>query len=159
MADKFETQKYPRREVLALAGTGVLAVAGIGLFPGAASADAAAVSKAIMKRIGDKSMKSGRITLELPQIAENGNTVPIGFEVDSPMTDGDYVKAVHIFAEKNPFPDVATFRFTPGNGKAKVSTRMRMLKSQNIVAVAEMSDGSVYTAKKAVKVTIGGCGG
>ena len=159
MADKLKPHTYERREVLALAGTGVIAVAGISLFPVTASADAAAVSKAVMKRIGDKSTKSGRITLELPQIAENGNTVPIGFEVESPMTDSDYVKAVHIFAEKNPSPEVATFRFTPANGKAKVSTRMRLLKSQNIVAVAEMSDGSVYMVKKAVKVTIGGCGG
>lgn len=159
MADKLKPHTYKRREVLVLAGTGVIAVAGIGLFPGVASADAAAVAKAIKKLIGDKPMKSGRITLELPQIAENGNTVPIGFEIDSPMTDSDYVKAVHIFAEKNPNPDVATYRFTPSNGKAKVSTRMRMIKSQNIIAVAEMSDGSVYMAKKAVKVTIGGCGG
>lgn len=159
MADKLKPHTYDRRKVLALAGTGVIAVAGIGLFPGAASADAAAVAKAIKKLIGDKSTKSGRIKLELPEIAENGNTVPVGFEVESPMTDSDYVKAVHLFAEKNPAPDVATYRFSPGSGKAKVSTRMRLLKSQNIVAVAEMSDGSIYMVKKAVKVTIGGCGG
>ena len=159
MADKLKPHTYERREVLALAGTGVIVVAGIGLFPVTASADATAVAKAIKKLIGDKPTKSGRITLELPQIAENGNTVPIGFEIDSPMTDSDYVKAVHIFAEGNPNPDVASYRFTPGTGKAKVSTRMRMIKSQNIVAVAEMSDGSVYMTKKAVKVTIGGCGG
>ena len=75
------------------------------------------------------------------------------------MTAEDYVKAVHIYADGNPVPNVATFRFSPESGKARVSTRMRMRKSQNIVAVAEMSDGSVYMGKKAVKVTIGGCGG
>ena len=159
MSVQFNTQNILRRDVLALAGTGVVAVSSIGLFAGDAMADPAAVAKAIKDRIGGKKSMAGNITLELPQIAENGNTVPIGFEVDSPMTDSDYVKAVHIFAEKNPSPEVATFRFTPANGKAKVSTRMRLLKSQNIVAVAEMSDGSVYMVKKAVKVTIGGCGG
>ena len=159
MADKFETQKYPRRKVLALAGTGIIAVAGIGILPGAANADAAAVAKAIKEMIGDKKTKTGRIKMELPQIAENGNTVPMGFEVESPMTESDYVKAVHIFAEKNPQPYVATYRFTPDSGKAKVSTRMRLRKTQNVVAVAEMSDGSVYMVKTPVKVTIGGCGG
>ncbi len=159
MADKIETQKYPRRDFLSMAGKGAIVVAGVGILPGAANADTAAVAKAIKKLIGDKKTKVGRINLELPQIAENGNTVPMGFEVESPMTDSDYVKAVHIFAEKNPAPNVATFRFTPSNGKAKVSTRMRLMKSQNVVAVAEMSEGSVYMVKTPVKVTIGGCGG
>ena len=140
---------------MAFLSTGVIAVAGIGLFPGGARADHLPrhipVAQAIKDKIGDKPTKSGRITLELPQIAENGNTVPMGFEIESPMTEGDYVKVVHIFAEKNPNPNVASFRFTPGSGKAKVNTRMRLLKSQNIVAIAEMSDGSVYMLKKPVK--------
>jgi len=159
MSEKPENTGYGRRYFLGLAGTGMIAVAGSGLFAFPANADSAAVDAAIKKRIGDKATKSGRIHLDLPQIAENGNTVPVGVEVESPMTDGDYVKAVHLFADKNPNPDVATFRFTPAAGKAKVSTRMRLLKTQNIVAVAEMSDGSVYLLKKPVKVTIGGCGG
>jgi len=159
MSEKIITRKIRRRDVLALAGTGVVAVAGIGLFSGKAMADSAAVAKAMMKNVGDKKAKSGRVTLELPQIAENGNTVPIAVEVASPMTSKDYVKALHIYAEGNPSPDVASFRFTPESGKARVSTRMRMIRSQNIVAVAEMSDGSGYIGKKAVKVTIGGCGG
>ncbi len=159
MADKKKPHTYERREFMTKAGTGVVALAAVSLFAGKAQADAAGVAKAVMAKIGKKSQKSGRIKIELPQIAENGNTVPVGFEVESPMSDGDYVKAVHLFAEKNPSAEVATFRFTPGSGKAKVSTRMRLAKSQNVIAVAEMSDGSVYSAKKAVKVTIGGCGG
>ena len=75
------------------------------------------------------------------------------------MTKDDHVKAVHLFAEGNPAPEVASFHFTPSCGKAAVSTRMRMRGTQNIVAVAEMSNGEVYMAKKLVKVTIGGCGG
>ena len=159
MFDKNIIQKIRRRDLLSLAGKGVIAVAGFGLVNNAASADSAAVSKAMKKNVGDISPTVGRISMELPQIAENGNTVPIAVEVQSPMTGEDYVKALHVYAEGNPQPDVATFRFTPQSGKARISTRMRMIKSQNIVAVAEMSDGSVYMGKKAVKVTIGGCGG
>ena len=109
--------------------------------------------------IGDATPAGGRIELDLPQIAENGNTVPIAIEIDSPMTADDYVKAVHIFAEKNPLPGVATFRFTPACGEARCATRMRLAKTQNVIAVAEMSGGEIFMAKTEVKVTIGGCGG
>jgi len=146
-----------RRHVLVLTGAAV--AVGTGLFPRIAAADKAAVEEAIKKEIGDAATQSGRITLDLPQIAENGNTVPIGIEVDSPMTDGNYVKTVHIFAEGNPNPNVASIHFTPANGVAKASTRMRLLRTQNVVAVAEMSDGSIYRETVEVKVTIGGCGG
>ena len=152
-------QDPQRRRLLIGLGAGGLAAVGMTLVPRAVLADAESMAAAIEERIGDAATKEGRISLELPQIAENGNTVPIALEVDSPMTESDYVKAVHVFAEKNPLPNVATFRFTPRSGKARASTRMRMAKTQNIVAVAEMSDGSVYMAKTEVKVTIGGCGG
>jgi sulfur-oxidizing protein SoxY len=144
--------------VLVLTGAAA-AAAGAGLLPGIALADKTAVDAAINKVVGGAKTQSGRITLDLPQIAENGNTVPIGIEVDSPMTGSDYVKSVHVFAEGNPNPDVASIHFTPANGVAKASTRMRLMKTQNVVAVAEMSDGSVYRETVEVKVTIGGCGG
>ena len=150
--------KVTRRHVLVLTGAAA-AAAGAGLLPGIARADKAAVEEAINKAVGSATVQSGRITLDLPQIAENGNTVPIGIEVDSPMTASDYVKSVHIFAEGNPNPGVASIHFTPANGVAKAATRMRLLKTQNVVAVAEMSDGSVYRETVEVKVTIGGCGG
>ncbi len=159
MVQKIEMQPVSRRDLLRIAGTGAFAALSMSLLPGLARADAAAVAEAIKERIGDRMAAEGRITLELPQIAENGNTVPLGIEVASPMTEDDHVKAVHLFAEKNPFPNVATIRFTPASGRAKAATRMRLLKTQNVVAVAEMSDGSVYMAKTEVKVTIGGCGG
>jgi sulfur-oxidizing protein SoxY len=152
-------QDPERRSLLIGLGAGGLAVVGMTLVPRAVLANPEDVKMAIEERIGDAVAKEGRIGLELPQIAENGNTVPIAFEVDSPMTESDYVKAVHIFAEQNPLPNVGTFRFTPRSGKARAATRMRLLKTQNVVAVAEMSDGSVYMAKTEVKVTIGGCGG
>ncbi len=152
-------QDPQRRRLLIGLGAGGLAIVGMTLVPRAVLADVDAMMMAVKERIGDKATMEGRISLELPQIAENGNTVPIAFEIDSPMTESDYVKAVHIFAEKNPLPNVASFHFTLRSGKARASTRMRLAKTQNVVAVVEMSDGSVYMAKTEVKVTIGGCGG
>ncbi len=148
-----------RRSLLVAIGSGGLAVVAMTLVPRAVLADTAAMKEAMKARVGDTVAQAGRINLELPQIAENGNTVPIAIEVDSPMTEQDYVKAVHVFAEQNPLPNVATFRFTPRSGRARAATRMRLLKTQNVVALAEMSDGSVYMASTEVKVTIGGCGG
>ena len=148
-----------RRNALELIGGGVLTALLAGTFADVAKADAKLLAEAIKKAVGAGAMKEGKITLELPEIAENGNTVPVGFSVDSPMTENDYVKSVHLFAEKNPAADVASVHFTPASGVAKAAFRMRMAGTQNVVAVAEMSDGTLYTARKLVKVTIGGCGG
>ena len=151
------TNGYSRRRFLALSGLSVLGgLSGMRL----AQADQTAVEQALAELIGDRTPGEGSmIHLELPEIAENGNTVPLKFEVDSPMTADSYVKSVHVFADGNPRPEVATFHFTPASGKAAASTRMRLAQTQNVVAVAEMSDGSTYRASKEVKVTIGGCGG
>jgi sulfur-oxidizing protein SoxY len=111
------------------------------------------------KIIGDKTPAEGKVSIELPEIAENGNTVPYSISVESPMTDADYVKSVHVMASGNPSPTVATFHFTPMSGEAKVSSRMRLAKTQEIVAVAELSNGDMLVEKRTVKVTIGGCGG
>jgi sulfur-oxidizing protein SoxY len=148
-----------RRDVIKFVGLGAVAGVSSVLLPKLVKADAKAVDEAIKKAVGGKQIATGKINLEVPQIAENGNTVPISFSVDSPMTDNDYVKTVHLFADKNPRPEVAVLHFSPASGKASASTRMRMAKTQNIVAVAEMSNGSVFMSKAEVKVTIGGCGG
>lgn len=121
-------------------------------------ADARSTDAALTELIGNKKPKPGRITLTLPQIAEDGSTVKISFSVDSPMTKNNYVKAVHLFADGNPRPNVGSFYFTPRSGRATTSTRIRLAKTQNVIALAEMSDGSVYMAKNHIKVTIGGCG-
>ena len=159
MTTKQTHKGVTRRHALVVMGVGGLAVAGASLLPRDAAADAASMEAAIKKKIGGGATKSGRITLDLPQIAENGNTVPIGIEVDSPMTDSDYVKVVHVFAQENPRSNVVSIYFRPANGVAKASTRMRMIRTQNVVAVAQMSDGSLYRETVEVKVTIGGCGG
>ncbi len=148
-----------RRDVLAFAGAGAAALVGMQIAPGIAYATPETAMAAIRERIGDRTAQEGRVSLKLPEIAENGNTVPLTVEVDSPMTQSDYVKAVHVFAEGNPLPYVASFNFTPRSGVAVASTRMRLAKTQDVLAVAEMSDGSVYMTRRSVKVTIGGCGG
>jgi sulfur-oxidizing protein SoxY len=145
-----------RRDALALTGlAGLVAI----LAPRMALADEQAVAAEIKKLYGDKTIGSGKIKLDVPEIAENGLVVPINVEVESPMTDADYVKAVHVYADGNPLPGVVSYKFTPACGKASASTRMRLAQTQNIVCIAEMSNGSLHMAKANVKVTIGGCGG
>ena len=129
------------------------------LAPRLALADPAAVAAELKKLFGDKSFGIGKIKLDIPEIAENGFVVPVTVEVESPMTDANYVKAVHIFAEGNPQPTVVSYRFSPACGKANASTRMRLAQTQSVVCIAEMSDGALYSAKAQVKVTVGGCGG
>jgi sulfur-oxidizing protein SoxY len=103
--------------------------------------------------------KDGKVALKAPEIAENGNAVPLTVSVESEMSDKSYVKAIYIAADGNPNPGVAVFELTPASGKAEVSLRVRLQQTEKIVAVAEMNDGSLYTASREVKVTIGGCGG
>jgi len=129
------------------------------LAPNLAFADVGAVEAELKKLFGDKKPAEGKIKLDIPEIAENGLVVPVNIEVESPMTDADYVKAVHVFADGNPLPGVVSYHFTPACGKASAATRMRLAQTQNIICVAEMSNGSLFSAKANVKVTIGGCGG
>jgi sulfur-oxidizing protein SoxY len=153
---KFERVEKNRRETLMLAAAAGLAAL---LVPRMSIADEQGVAAEIKKLYADKKMESGKIKLDVPEIAENGLVVPLNVEVESPMTEADYVKAVHVFADGNPLPGIITYRFTPACGKASASTRMRLAQTQNIVCVAEMSNGTLHMAKANVKVTIGGCGG
>jgi sulfur-oxidizing protein SoxY len=150
------TVETTRRETLTLAGIAGLAAL---LAPRMSFADEPAVAAEIKKLYGDKKLDSGKIKLDVPEIAENGLVVPVNVEIESPMTEQDYVKAVHVFADGNPLPGIVSYKFTPACGKASASTRMRLAQTQNIVCIAEMSNGSLYMAKANVKVTIGGCGG
>lgn len=150
-----------RRDVLKVAGLGALALAGTGFAGRAAHATAEDAQAALDKMTGGAAAgaKEGKITFDLPEIAENGRTVPITVTVESPMTDADHVKQIHLVSEGNPVPDIGTFNLTPAMGKAEIKTRIRLGMTQNVVAAAVMSDGSVYVAKREVKVTVGGCGG
>jgi sulfur-oxidizing protein SoxY len=99
----------------------------------------------------------GKITLELPEIAENGNFVPLTVTVDSPMTPEDHVKVIHILATANPVARVASFHLSPVNGVAKVQSRMRLARTQDVIAIAQFSNGLIAAGTTTVKVTIGGC--
>jgi sulfur-oxidizing protein SoxY len=114
---------------------------------------------AIASVLGGREAGSGAIKFSTPAIAENGNTVPIAIEVEGRFSAERYVKAIHVFAEDNPAPEVISFVFTPASGRAKVATRIRLARTQRVVALAEWSDGRVFEAINEVKVTIGGCGG
>ena len=149
------TPALTRRGLLALAGGTMLA--GLPSRSHSAYADTASVQDVIKKRLGDRPLQQGKIQLELPLIAQDGNTVPLLVKVESPMTPEDYVEAVYVLAEKNPWPEVITFCFTPRSGKAEASTRIRLAMTQNVIAVAQMSDGSAYTTETFVKVLIAGC--
>ncbi|MBS0232251.1 MAG: thiosulfate oxidation carrier protein SoxY [Proteobacteria bacterium] len=146
---------HTRRVFLKLTAAGAITLA----TAGAAFANPADVETLIQKMTGGKKPSEGRITLDLPTIAENGLVVPLGFDVQSPMTENDYVKSVHIFAESNPNVQVADYTFTPLCPKAAIQVRMRLAQTQRVTALAIMSNGDAYIARKEVKVTIGGCGG
>jgi sulfur-oxidizing protein SoxY len=144
-----------RRQTLAVGAGAVVVALGGAINP----AVAAEFEELIAKFTGGKEPTSGRIKLDLPEIAENGNTVPMTVSVESPMTEQSHVTDVLIVADGNPRAGVVTFHFSPASGVAEANTRIRLAKTQNVIAVAKMNDGSFFTASKQVKVTIGGCGG
>jgi sulfur-oxidizing protein SoxY len=99
----------------------------------------------------------GRIRMELPQLAENGNSVPLEIRIDSPMTEADHVRSLHVFAERNPRPLVASFHFGASAGRAQLTTRIRLAGTQRVVAIAVLSDGSCWSAQTEVVVTSAAC--
>ncbi|MEX2481684.1 MAG: thiosulfate oxidation carrier protein SoxY [Gammaproteobacteria bacterium] len=123
------------------------------------AADSPAVQAAIDAIIGDRDAESGELSLTTPAIAENGNTVPIAVAAGGRFTADDYVEAIHILAPGNPVPEVVSFHFTPRSGYARAATRIRLAETQDVIAIAELSDGRVWRTANEVKVTIGGCGG
>jgi sulfur-oxidizing protein SoxY len=146
---------------LFLLGAGAAAVLAPFLARRSAAQDAARGWEDAVKAIaGDaRPAADSRFTFELPDIAENGNMVPFTIGFSGPMTETDHVKAIHIVATANPLPTVATFRFTPLSGRASVASRLRLARSQDLIGLAELSDGRFLMTRRAVKVAIGGCGG
>ena len=136
-----------RRDILST-GVSAAALAAFGGVPAFASL----ADEAIAALVGDADLTEGGISLTAPEIAENGNTVPIG--VDAPGA-----VEVALFADGNPTPAVATFKFGPLSADRSATTRIRLAKTQNVIAVAKMEDGTFQREAANVKVTIGGCGG
>ncbi|MEM5516206.1 SoxY-related AACIE arm protein [Henriciella sp. AS95] len=155
--DTAQTDKFnfslSRRRMLALGSAGLVCAA----FPLSSVAEAADADKAIKDLFGDGELQEGRVTVDLPPIAENGNSVAIKVTVDSPMTETDYVKRIAILSPRNPIAEVAEFQLGPRAGKAEVATRIRMAGTQTIRAVAEMSDGTLWIGKASTVVTLAAC--
>jgi sulfur-oxidizing protein SoxY len=112
---------------------------------------------AIRKVSGNAEIGKGKVKLDIPLLVENGNTVPMSVSVESPMTASDYVKAIHVFNEKNPQPNVIGIYLGPRAGKADVSVRIRLSDTQRVVAIAEMSDGSFWSDTVNIIVTVAAC--
>jgi len=102
-------------------------------------------------------VKKGKVTLTLPQLADNGNSVPIRIVVDSPMTEADHVKSIHLFSERNPVSNMANFYLGPRAGKAEIDSRVRLAGSQKVTAVAALSDGTYWYDAAAIVVTLSAC--
>lgn len=144
-----------RRGFLALSSRAMLAGLSAILLPGSLKATPSAVKESIALLTGNAEPEKGLVTVTMPKIYRQPEFVPIRVTVESPMTPDDYVKAIHLFAERNPEPGVATFTFTPESGKAEVITRLRLMESQIVIAVAELSDGSFYVGKGFSKISTG----
>ena len=113
----------------------------------------------IDKLLGGAKPVDGKLLIDLPEIAENGNTVPFTLSVESPMTEQEHVKSIFLLSTGNPQAMISAFHFTPASGKAAVAGRLRLAKTQDLITVAALSDGRFLMSKRLVKVTIGGCGG
>ena len=141
----------------------VHAGAGLGVFgwarvvTAAEGGDNMALALAIKQYVGDAVLQVGKVRLEVAELVENGNTVPLSVEVDSPMTAAEHVKSIAIFNERNPQRDVARFTLGPRSGRAIVSTRIRLATSQKLVAIAQLSDGSYWSHTADVIVTLAAC--
>jgi sulfur-oxidizing protein SoxY len=137
------------------------AAGGIGLVSvlpsSGARATPAAMQALIRKTVGQAQLRKGKVTLDIPPIVENGNSVSLDVTVDSPMTLASHVKTIHVFNEKNPLPNVITVHLGPRAGRAKVATRMRLADTQKVIAIAEMNDGTFWSDDIEVVVTIAAC--
>ena len=111
----------------------------------------------IRSLVGSAQINKGKVRLGLPPLVENGHMVPLTVSVESPMTGAAHVKAIHVFTEKNPLPEVVSFRLGPRAGRANVATRVRLADTQTVVAIAELSDGSFWSDSTHVIVTLAAC--
>jgi sulfur-oxidizing protein SoxY len=112
---------------------------------------------AIRSVVGEAEVKKGKVHVDVPALVENGNAVSLVVQVDSPMTDADHVKAIHVFNELNPQPNVISAYLGPRAGVAKITTRFRLADTQTVIAIAQMSDGSFWSGSADVVVTIPAC--
>lgn len=135
--------------------TGIAGFASLAIAPPASASDDAV--ELIERLIGKMPTESERLRLVMPRVFPTGYTVPLSLAVDSPMTEADYVRQVHVLAPRNPLIEVATFHFVPLRSECRVSTRIRLAEPQHVLAVAEMNDGTLLMAREWVEVATNGC--
>ena len=139
-----------RREFLA-------GVAGTLALPSAVLAQADPLESIIRVLTNGVPVRKGKVTLELPQLADNGNSVPIRITVDSPMTAADHVKSIRLYSERNPVRNMANFYLGPRAGRAEINSRVRLAGSQRVTAVAQLSDGTFWSDTAPIVVTLSAC--
>jgi sulfur-oxidizing protein SoxY len=127
------------------------------LTPFSALAKKPEAMEAIAKIVGSNTLRDGRVKLVIPPLVESGNLVVLKVAVQSPMTNVDYVRAVHIISEANPSPNIFTAYFSPRSGRAELTTRVRLADSQRVWAIAQMSDGSYWQGYADTLVTLSAC--
>jgi sulfur-oxidizing protein SoxY len=143
-----------RRDVM-VAGAAGFALAGLPASTQAATPPALAE---LIARVTEGAVpERARITFDIPQLVENGNSVDVAIQVESPMTEADHVRWIHVIAEKNPFPDVARFHLGPRSGRADIRATLRLATSQKVVAIASLSSGSYVMADADIVVTLSAC--
>ena len=144
-----------RRQFLQAAGGAAAGAVLLSVTP--ARAMPPATQEAIRAVVGTAQVQPGKVSLTLPPLSENGNSVPLEIRVDSPMTEAAHVKSIHVFTEKNPQPNVVDVHLGPRAGRAVVATRIRLADSQTVTAIAALSDGTFWSASVGVVVTIAAC--
>lgn len=141
-----------RRQTLAL-GAGLVT----SLLVRPAHATAAELAAAVQAYTGGQTPQAGKVKLDISTLVENGNAVPVTVSVDSPMTAADHVRSIALFNERNPQREVVNFQFGPHAARAMASTRIRLATSQQLVAVALLSDGTAWSQSVDVIVTLAAC--
>lgn len=146
-----------RRRMMRAAGAGAVAGAVWGWSPPATAATS--VTAAVEALLAGRTVvEAPGLRLDLPASFDQGTTVPLAVTVDSPMTEADHAVRVSFFAEGNPFPEVASVHFMPATGQASAATRIRLNEGRRqVVAVAELSDGRVWLARRSIEVATSGC--
>ena len=147
-----------RRQFLVLVGGAVAAGTAQAQLPPNIVAQRREALAAAMRRVtGGAPARSGRVTLDVPPLIDNGNSVPITVTVESPMTAAEHVKSIHIFTEMNPQPNILAAHLGPRAGRAAVTTRARIADTGRVVAIAQLSDGSFWSESVEVIVTLSAC--
>ena len=151
-------QDSTRRDVLAWSGCLASGAAFVSLLPAVAGRASPEAMQALVRRIvGEAPLQPGKVKLDIPPLVENGSAVPLTVSVESPMTEAEYVKAIHIVNEKNPQPHVIAVTLRPRAGRAQLATRIKLADSQRVTAIVELNDGSFWSGSTDVVVTLAAC--